>query len=194
MSSDILETILNRRRSDVRSARETCSSEVLTEQIAALFPSPPLDLYRVVTEAEGYCIAAEFKRASPSKGAIASPDTDVATHVGAYIAGGAGLLSVLTEPHWFKGDLADMKLARELSDSAVLPGGRRPAILRKDFIVDSYQVSEARAWGADTVLLIVAALQEGELSSLIVSSRALGMEPLVEVCRYEQARADSRHP
>lgn len=182
--ADILERILARRREDVRAARESTSAAALAVRATAQHPSPPLDLYALVSGSAGQCIAAEFKRASPSKGDLAAPGTDIAAHVGAYIEGGAHLLSVLTEPHWFKGSLADMERVRRLVDEhATLSGGPRPAVLRKDFVVDPYQLAEARAWGADTVLLIVAALHEDEVAPLITASRALGMEPLVEVSR-----------
>ncbi|MCX5998582.1 MAG: indole-3-glycerol phosphate synthase TrpC, partial [Chloroflexi bacterium] len=91
-------------------------------------------------------IIAEVKRASPSRGWIRS-DLDVATLVRAYADGGAAAISVLTEPFWFKGGFADLSLARE---TTALP------VLCKDFVVDPYQVYEARAHGADAILLIVA--------------------------------------
>jgi anthranilate synthase / indole-3-glycerol phosphate synthase / phosphoribosylanthranilate isomerase len=117
------------------------------------------------------------KRASPSKGDIA-PDMDAAEQAIKYARGGAAAISVLTEPHWFKGTLEDMLAARRAVEEV---GGRRPAILRKDFIIDEYQVVEGRVYGADTVLLIVAALNDERLAALMDCSRSLGMEPLVEV-------------
>lgn len=121
-------------------------------------------------------VAAEFKRASPSKGDIAV-DVDIHAQAIEYAAGGASVISVLTEPTDFKGTLNDMLVARQ----AVETVSHRPAILRKDFIIDSYQLLEARAHGADSVLLIVAILNLETLTQLIKDSRALGMEPLVEV-------------
>ena len=121
-------------------------------------------------------VMAEMKRASPSKG-----DIDPTAHAGAqalaYARGGASVISVLTEPKWFKGTVHDLSLARRAVDN--LPD--RPAILRKDFIVDTYQIAEARLAGADTVLLIVAMLTDEHLKQLYDYSVSLGMEPLVEV-------------
>jgi anthranilate synthase/indole-3-glycerol phosphate synthase/phosphoribosylanthranilate isomerase len=134
-------------------------------------------------------LAAEFKRASPSKGEIAvgldirgawwrecSGRTDcqaltrafvcvlsLAEQVRQYAEAGASMISVLTEPTWFKGSLEDMQAARD--EVQALP--QRPAILRKDFIFDEYQLLEARAFGADCVLLIVASLDATRLAELI---------------------------
>ncbi|KAL0070235.1 anthranilate synthase / indole-3-glycerol phosphate synthase [Marasmius tenuissimus] len=138
---------------------------------------------------------AEIKRASPSKGEIAM-DINSAQQALTYAEAGASVISVLTEPTWFKGSLFDMNLARRAVDQ--LPN--RPAILRKEFIFDEcvktrysfcevmtenpffrYQIAEARLSGADTVLLIVAMLSEERLEALYTFSVSLGMEPLVEV-------------
>jgi anthranilate synthase/indole-3-glycerol phosphate synthase/phosphoribosylanthranilate isomerase len=122
-------------------------------------------------------LIAEIKRASPSKGDIA-PEANAPRLAMAYARAAAAAISVLTEPRWFKGTLEDMEQVRlavgQLGDS-------RPAVLRKDFIIDPYQVLEARAYAADAVLLIVACLSHAELRGLIEFSRELGMEPLVEV-------------
>ena len=141
-----------------------------------------LNLQNVITTlAPRMALAAEFKRASPSKG-------DIATHLQAgdqariYATAGANIISVLTEEHWFKGSLEDMTQAR-LATSRTTNGAnaRRPAILRKDFVVNQYMIAEAAAAGADTILLIVAVLPQHLLASLIDYARSLGMEPLVEV-------------
>lgn len=128
-------------------------------------------------------VMAEMKRASPSKGDIA-----LGAHAGAqalaYARAGADVISVLTEPKWFKGSLGDLALARQAVDD--LPN--RPAILRKDFIIDTYQIDEARLYGADTVLLIVAMLEDAHLQELYSYSVALGMEPLVEVNNAEEMK------
>lgn len=130
-------------------------------------------------------VMAEMKRASPSKGDI-DPDAHAGAQALAYARGGASVISVLTEPKWFKGSLHDLSLARKAVDN--LPD--RPAILRKDFIVDTYQIAEARLAGADTVLLIVAMLSDEHLKNLYDYSLSLGMEPLVEVNNTEEmARA-----
>jgi indole-3-glycerol phosphate synthase len=183
--TDILDTILVQRAKDVAAARAAVSHADLAARAQARYPTAPLDLYTLASQQAGQLIAAEFKRSSPSKGEIARPD--ISAQVGAYIAGGATLISVLTEPAWFSGSLADMERARSLADEhAAMHGGQRPAILRKDFIFDEYQLAEARAWGADTALLIVNALAPGQLAPLIAASRVLGMEPLVEVCSVHE--------
>ncbi|TFY69685.1 hypothetical protein EVJ58_g271 [Rhodofomes roseus] len=95
-------------------------------------------------------------------------------------------IKLLTEPTWFKGSLLDMRLARQALDA--LPD--RPAILRKEFVFSEYQIAEARLWGADTVLLIVAMLAQEQLQRLYAYALSLGMEPLVEVNNVrEMARA-----
>lgn len=116
-------------------------------------------------------VIAEVKRASPSKGWLNS-DLNVTTLVQSYTQGGASAISVLTEPNWFKGDLADLTVAHKVTS---LP------LLYKGFIVDPYQVYEARAFGADAVLLIVSLLSFSELSELMRVTRELGMTSLIEV-------------
>jgi len=128
-------------------------------------------------------LLAEVKRASPSKGDIAKGADAPATAL-AYALAGACTISVLTEPHWFKGSLNDLEQVR----ASLVASGRSPGVcvLRKDFIVDEYQLLEARAHGADTALLIVAVLPADELVHLISFSRNLGMEPLVEVATEDE--------
>ncbi|KAF9908075.1 bifunctional tryptophan synthase trp1 [Lobosporangium transversale] len=121
-------------------------------------------------------IMGEIKRASPSKGNI-DLDANAAEQSLAYARAGASVISVLTEPKWFKGSLNDMRVVRAMIDS--LPN--RPAVLRKDFIVDTYQILEARVYGADTILLIVAMLSIEQLHTLYKFAVNLGIEPLVEV-------------
>jgi indole-3-glycerol phosphate synthase len=116
-------------------------------------------------------VIAEFKRSSPSAGMLRE-GAEVAAVVGAYERGGACALSVLTQGSGFQGSLDDLRAARA---ATTLP------ILRKDFIVDRYQLYEAAAAGADAVLLIVAALEQAELASLQECARALGLDVMVEV-------------
>jgi indole-3-glycerol phosphate synthase len=116
-------------------------------------------------------VIAEVKRASPSRGVLRE-DFDPAEIGASYARGGAACLSVLTDRHFFQGAPAYLHEAREASG---LPA------LRKDFIVDEYQVAEARAWGADCVLLIVAALEPALMRDLEAAAQALGMAVLVEV-------------
>ncbi|KAJ9503994.1 anthranilate synthase / indole-3-glycerol phosphate synthase [Exophiala xenobiotica] len=121
-------------------------------------------------------LLAEIKRASPSKGII-SLGTCAPAQARKYAKAGASVISVLTEPEWFKGSLEDMRAVRQSLDS--MPN--RPAVLRKEFIFEEYQILEARLAGADTVLLIVKMLDVETLTRLYKYSRSLGMEPLVEV-------------
>ncbi len=127
--------------------------------------------FRDALRGPGIGVIAEFKRRSPSAGRLRE-DPDLQEIVGAYERGGAVALSVLTEGPNFDGSLEDLTAARA---SAGLP------ILRKDFILDAYQLREARAAGADAVLLIVAALGAGELGSLHEKAQAIGLDVLVEV-------------
>ncbi len=128
--------------------------------------------------APGLSVIAEVKRSSPSKGALATID-DPAALADAYHAGGAAAVSVLTERRRFSGSLADLDAVR-----AAVP----IPVLRKDFIVTRYQVLEARAHGADLVLLIVAALSDEDLAELYQLATSLGMTALVEVHTSEEAR------
>ena len=129
-------------------------------------------------------LMAEVKRASPSKGDILPPESTLSSaSIGlSYALAGASVISVLTEPKWFKGSLEDMRAVRQVVD--LLPN--RPAILRKDFILDPYQIDEARIYGADTVLLIVAMLDDATLKILYSHAQLRGMEPLVEVNNSEE--------
>jgi indole-3-glycerol phosphate synthase len=124
----------------------------------------------------GLSLISEFKRRSPSAGEIAASAT-VAEQVGAYERGGAAALSVLTDERHFGGSLEDLRAARAACD---LP------ILRKDFIVDPYQLYEAAVHGADAVLLIVGALEDRELRAMYEEARGLDLDCLVEVHDAEE--------
>jgi anthranilate synthase / indole-3-glycerol phosphate synthase / phosphoribosylanthranilate isomerase len=128
-------------------------------------------------------LMAEVKRASPSKGVIAA-SVSAPTQARKYAIAGASVISVLTEPEWFKGSIEDLRAVRQSLEG--LPN--RPAVLRKEFIFDEYQILEARLAGADTVLLIVKMLSIGLLKRLYNYSRSLGMEPLVEVNTPEEMK------
>ncbi|MEZ4701751.1 MAG: indole-3-glycerol phosphate synthase TrpC [Rhodothermales bacterium] len=123
-------------------------------------------------------IIAEIKKASPSKGVIRE-DFDPASIAASYAAGGADALSILTEPLFFQGAPENLALARGV---ASIP------LLRKDFIVDAYQLLEARAWGADAVLLIATILDTSQLRDLHQTAGDLGLEALVEI--YDPAELD----
>ena len=145
--------------------------------VAALADAPaprdPMPHFR----APGSSVIAEVKRRSPSKGDLAEIP-DPAVLAGAYDAGGAGAISVLTEERRFGGSLADLRAVRAAVDTPVL---------RKDFIVADYQLIEARAAGADLALLIVAALDDDRLRSLHDRARELGLTVLVEVHDEDEA-------
>lgn len=127
-------------------------------------------------------IIAEVKRASPSKGPI-RPDLDPAALASAYTRGGAAAISVLTEPAHFLGSIEDMQAARAATS---LP------VLRKEFIVDPYQIVESAAMGADAILLIVRILDPARLSDLFSRTRDLGMEALVEIHSEEEIEAATK--
>ncbi len=131
----------------------------------------------------GVSLIAECKKASPSKGMLVNKYDPVALSQ-SYVAGGASAISVLTDGRHFQGSLADLRDVKETVASMKLDSLRRPtgiAVLRKDFIFDPYQVYEARAAGADALLLIAAVLEGGELADLLALTNELGMEALVEV-------------
>jgi anthranilate synthase/indole-3-glycerol phosphate synthase/phosphoribosylanthranilate isomerase len=126
-------------------------------------------------------LMAEIKRASPSKGLI-SLSTCAPAQARIYALAGASVISVLTEPEWFKGSIDDLRAVRQALEG--MPN--RPAVLRKEFIFEEYQILEARLAGADTVLLIVKMLSDETLTKLYHYSLSLGMEPLVEVNTAEE--------
>ncbi|KAK9718475.1 anthranilate synthase / indole-3-glycerol phosphate synthase [Basidiobolus ranarum] len=178
-SQTILEKIHIQRLADIAEAKATPGrSEAQLQRLLELGIAPPqIDFVaRLRQGPRKPAVMAEIKRASPSKGDI-NVDAIAAEQALIYAEAGASVISVLTEPKWFKGSLQDLRQARE--SVSKLPN--RPAILRKDFILDSYQIMEARLEGADTVLLIVAMLKDDEIQNLMKYSRSLGMEPLVEV-------------
>ncbi|MFF7652585.1 indole-3-glycerol phosphate synthase TrpC [Streptomyces sp. NPDC007983] len=129
--------------------------------------------------APGLGVIAELKPRSPSKGAL-TQDYQPAERARAYAAGGAAAVSVLTHEVGFGGTPGHLATVRAEVDIPVL---------RKDFIVDEYQITEARAFGADALLLIVAALDPARLAGLVAATRELGMEPLVEV--HDEAEVDT---
>jgi len=169
----VLDEILAGVREDVATRQAEVPLEHLKELCAAA--SPPRDAYALL-RAPGVGVIAEVKRSSPSRGQIAEIP-DPAHLAGEYAAGGARCISVLTEGRWFGGSLDDFTAVRAAVD---VP------LLRKDFIVSSYQVHEARAYGADLVLLIVAALDQNTLSGLLDRIESLGMTALVEVHTEEE--------
>jgi indole-3-glycerol phosphate synthase len=149
-------------------------------QAVAAGAPPPRGLRRAVRRGpDGPRLVAEVKRRSPSRGDI-RVDLDPAALAAAYADGGAAAVSVLTEPRHFAGSPEDLLAVRAAVD---LP------VLRKDFVTTPYQVWEARAWGADAVLLIVAALDAAALRALLAEATAAGLDALVEVHTVAEAAA-----
>ena len=183
-SESILQKIFSNRRATVE-VQKTVPSQRFSDLQAAydLNIAPPQISFpnRLRSSPFSISLAAEIKRASPSKGDIA-PLISAPTQAKKYALAGASVISVLTEPKWFKGTINDMRTVRQCLEG--MPD--RPAVLCKDFIFDEYQILEARLAGADTILLIVKMLSEERLKILYLYSRELGMEPLVEVNTPEE--------
>jgi len=164
----VLDDILVDVRADLAVRQQTEPLEKL--KAAAARAQSPRDV-KAALRTEGVAVIAEVKRASPSKGALAAI-ADPAALATDYEAGGARVISVLTEARRFGGSLEDLAAVRDVVN---VP------LLRKDFVISSYQLWEARAHGADMVLLIVAALEQNALVSLVERARSIGLVPLVEV-------------
>lgn len=167
--TSVLDEIIGGVREDLALRRSATTLRELDARAAAA--APALDPLSILRAASGIAVIAEVKRRSPSKGQLA-PIPDPGVLAASYAAGGASAISVLTEERRFGGSLNDLDEVR----AAV-----RIPVLRKDFMVDPYQLSEARAHGADLILLIVAALDDAHLRDLYDQAIALGMTPLVEV-------------
>ena len=161
-----LADLLASTRARVEETRAKVTEDELEQRLSAL--DPVRSLKDALTGPETAVIA-EIKRASPSKGVLRE-NIDVASLARSYAEGGAAAISVLTEPSGFKGSMDDLKVA--------LSAG--PPVLRKDFLLDPFQILESRAEGADAILLIVRTLGN-ELGLMLTASKAVGLETLVEV-------------
>lgn len=170
---DILSEIIAHKRTEVELQKQSVSPEQLREQMQKLMGSSsvPRHSMRQALASSPTGIIAEFKRRSPSKGWIY--ETAKAEEIpAAYETAGASALSILTDEKFFGGSLRDISTARPLVD---IP------ILRKDFIIDEYQLLQARIVGADAVLLIAACLTQKECTTLTTQAHALGLEVLLEI-------------
>lgn len=165
----LLGRIVDSKREEVESAKRSKPIEEMKETAAARGAARGFS--RALTSGRGTRIIAELKKASPTRGLL-RPDFDPAALAKQYAGNGAAAFSVLTESRFFMGDLAYIAVARAAGD---LPA------LRKDFIMDPYQIYESRAAEADALLLIAAALERALLADLLALTHNLGMEALVEV-------------
>ena len=163
---DILDTIVDKTRALVAQRSRLVSLEELRDR-----PASPTRSLKARLPESGPRVIAEFKRKSPSRPNI-NLDADPVAVAQAYEAGGAVAMSVLTEPHFFAGSRADLSRIRAVTE---MP------LLRKDFVIDAYQIHEARALGADLVLLIARILTSDQLAAFCELSHRLGMEVLCEI-------------
>jgi indole-3-glycerol phosphate synthase len=170
--ADVLDTILTYKLREVEASKSACPAGVMRTRAEAASPVRPFASAIAGRLARSeFALIAEIKKASPSKGLIRA-DFDPPALARAYQSGGATCLSVLTDVFSFQGRPEDLTVAR---DATSLP------VLRKDFMVDSYQVLEARALGADCILIIMAAVDDSTARELTTAAHDLGMDALAEV-------------
>ncbi|WP_287977047.1 indole-3-glycerol phosphate synthase TrpC [Sphingomonas sp.] len=165
----ILSRIVETKRAEVAARKATTSLADLDARIASV--TRPRGFRAALDAKQGHALITEIKKASPSKGLIRE-DFDPPAHARAYEAGGAACLSVLTDEQWFRGCDDDLVAARA---ACSLP------VIRKDFMVDPWQATESRAIGADAILIIVSALDDGQMAEIEASALDCGMDVLVEV-------------
>jgi indole-3-glycerol phosphate synthase len=176
---NILEKIVEHKRKEVAARKELYPVKLLEKSI--YFETPTVSLRKYLKRDDKVGIIAEIKRRSPSEGDI-NPYIDVENLSIGYMQAGASALSVLTDTEFFGGSAEDLKTARKYNFCP---------ILRKDFIVDEYQLVEAKSIGADAVLLIAAVLEPGELKQLAQAAGGLGLEVLLEV--HSGQELDTHH-
>ncbi|MGC4029111.1 MAG: indole-3-glycerol-phosphate synthase [Steroidobacteraceae bacterium] len=169
MSGDFLAAMAEASRERVALARQGMSQSELERWASSMPPPVPLAL-----SPQGFDVIAEVKLRSPAVGQLKGGDEDVAGRVASYAAAGAAAVSVLTEPDRFEGSLD------HLEQAARALAGRGVPAMRKDFLVDPWQVAEARLAGAGGILVIVRMLQRAELAALVAAARRFGLFVLVE--------------
>ncbi len=167
-AGSVVHEIAERRRADILAEVAATS---LADQLDAALASPRARPVVEALAAPGLHVIAEIKRSSPSAGAIAAADDDIVARARAYEAGGASVISVLCEPHWFGGSVADLRAVRA---AVSLP------VLAKEFVVEAIQLPMLRAAGADLVLLLANLHEPEALVRLVELAREIGLEPLVE--------------
>jgi indole-3-glycerol phosphate synthase len=173
---DFLTHIVEHKKEEIAAARRLLPESVLRTNARQVHSNRAFGQILAKPDHTGVNIIAEIKRASPSKGIIC-PDLDAARQAKAYEQGGAAALSVLTDRHFFNGSPADLAAARQ---ATTLP------VLRKDFLISSYQIFESGALGADAVLLIVRILSKRQLHDYLSLCRELKLDALVEIhCRED---------
>lgn len=170
---NILEAIIERKKVEVEERKAATPLEVLRQ--SELYARPVVSLKQFLLDENKTGIIAEFKRRSPSKGSI-NEKADVVEVTTAYTTNGASALSVLTDEYFFGGSTEDLLKARV----------NEIPILRKDFIIDEYQIEEARAMGADVILLIAACLTPAQVQRLAAYAKQLGLEVLLELHAEEE--------
>ncbi len=168
----ILGEIVERRLVTIEQAKK--NRRLVEIRTIAENSTTPLSLRRALGAKRGISLIAEMKRSSPSAGAL-DPNLDPAHRAGLYCNAGAAAISVLTEFDYFSGTIGDLAAVSIIAHASRVP------VLRKDFIVDEYQIHEARAAGADCILLIIACLDPGQYAEFFSISTSMGMDVLVEV-------------
>src|SRR5947207_4868590 len=171
-----LQRIIEQSRHDLEKRKQNCPLEAMQQR--AIEQPPPCDMLGAFEPRSCIHLIAEIKRASPSKGLLA-PHLNPTDLARVYEANGASVISVLTEPHFF---LGAPEYLTAIKEAVSIP------VLRKDFIIDDYQVYEARAWGADAILLICALLNDEQRRHLHQIANSLHMRCLVEVHSCEEAQ------
>jgi indole-3-glycerol phosphate synthase len=171
-----LDKIVAEKRKELQKRQQAVPMSALNDAIK--HKPAPLDLAKAL-KGEGISLIAEVKRASPSKGDL-NVNLDAVALAKTYAENGAAAISVLTEKNYFKGSGQDLEAVKK-----ALPN---VPVLRKDFILDPYQLYESRAWGADAILLIAAILEDSVLRHLIAEGQRLGMQCLVEVHNEDELK------